>query len=58
MLMIVCVLSESTWQPLFGGERRSWYIVIITFILRRELRVITIKGKSNFDWVLVISLKD
>ena len=28
-LMIVYVLSDLIWQPLLGGGRKSWYIIIL-----------------------------
>ena len=32
----VCVLSDLTWQPLIGGWRKSWYIIIIILYMYCE----------------------
>ena len=33
ILMLVCVLSNLIRLPLLGGGRKSWYIIIISFII-------------------------
>ena len=32
-LMIVCLLSDSTWLPIVSEIRKSWYIIIIIIII-------------------------
>ena len=34
ILMTVCVLSDLTLLPLLGVGRKSWYIIIILYLIR------------------------